>query len=527
MRILVCDPVSEKGIEVLQSAGDIVVDVKLKLTEDEIVNIVAEYDALVVRSETKVTKRIIEAAERLKVIGRAGVGVDNIDVEAATLKGVVVVNAPEGNTIAAAELTVGHMIALARRIAPANASLKGGQWQRSKFVGVELKGKTLGILGLGKIGSEVAKRARAFDMTVYGYDPYVSEERAKGLGVELKDLDTIFRESDFITVHMPKTKESYHMLGAKEFAIMKDGVRIINCARGGIIDEEALFEALQSGKVGGAGLDVFEKEPMTESPLFGLEQVLVTPHLGASTEEAQVNVAVDVSYEILRALKGEVVRAAVNIPAVKPELMAIFTPYLDLVERLGRFLGQVADGHIQKVSITYSGDLAQYNLNPLTTTFIKGLLKPTLQESVNYVNAPHVAKSRGIKVMESKTVDIEDYANLICVTVETNKGVKKVAGTILRKNQPRIVRIDDFDVDMSPVGHMLVMPHTDKPRIIGRTGTIIGEHSVNIAGMHLGRKVVGGPAIAIMNIDGTVPKEALDDLGKIDGVHDVKYVNLT
>ncbi|KAB2952876.1 phosphoglycerate dehydrogenase [Heliorestis acidaminivorans] len=525
MRVLVCDPISQLGIDVFQAAGNIEVDVKLKQTEDEIVNIVADYEAIIVRSETKITKKIIEAADKLKVIGRAGVGVDNIDVEAATQKGVVVVNAPEGNTIAAAELTIGHIVALARNIAPANDALKGGAWARSKYTGMELKGKKLGILGMGKIGSEVAKRARAFDMIVYAYDPYVSEERARNIGVQVKDLDTVIRESDIISIHMPKTKDTYRLLNAEKIAMMKDGVYLVNCARGGIIDEEALYEALVSGKVAKAGLDVFEKEPMTESPLFGLENVLVTPHLGASTKEAQVNVAVDVAHDIVRVLRGEAVSAAVNIPAVKPELMDIFRPYLDLVERLGRFLGQVTAGSVEKITIAYAGDLAQYNVNPLTTTILKGLLRPTLQDAVNYVNAPFVAKARGIKVTETKTVDMDDYANLITVEVVTSQGSKKVSGTIMQK-EPRFVRIDDFSLDMAPIGHMLVMPHIDKPRIIGRTGTIIGEHNVNIAGMHLGRKELGGPAIAILNIDGNVPEEAVSELKKIDGVQDVKYVNL-
>ncbi|MDD2420981.1 MAG: phosphoglycerate dehydrogenase [Heliobacteriaceae bacterium] len=527
MRVLVCDPISERGIDLLQASGDVVVDIRLKLPEEEIIKLVPDYEAIIVRSETRVTKRIIEAGVRLKVIGRAGVGVDNIDVGAATLQGIVVVNAPEGNTIAAAELAMGHMLALARRLPAANASLKSGLWERKKFIGTELKNKILGILGLGKIGTEVAKRAGAFGMRVYAYDPYVSEERAKGLGVEMKDLETLLREADFITVHLPKTKDSYHMIGAAQFALMKDGVSIINCARGGLIDEDALVAALEGGKVAGVALDVFETEPVTASPLFNFDQVQVTPHLGASTKEAQVNVAVDVSQEVLRALRGELVQTAVNIPAVKPELMGVFTPFLDLVERMGRYFGQVIDSPIHKVTITYSGDLAQYNLNPLTTTFLKGLLRPTLHDSVNYVNASIVAKSRGIKVMESKTADFEDYANLICVTVETAKGTKKMAGTILRKNRPRIVRIDDFDVDMPPIGHLIVMPHTDRPRIIGPTGTIIGDYNVNISDMHLARTTIGGPAMVILNIDGMVPDAALKRLGEIEGVHDVKYVNLS
>ncbi|MCW2277579.1 phosphoglycerate dehydrogenase [Heliophilum fasciatum] len=526
MRVLVCDKVSEKGIQILQNAG-ITVDVKLKQTEDEIVNIVGDYQAVIVRSETKITKRIIEAGNQLKVIGRAGVGVDNIDVEAATMKGIVVCNAPEGNTIAAAELTMSHMLALARKIYPAANALKGGQWARSKYTGVELKGKILGILGLGKIGSEVAKFAQAFGMTIYGYDPYVTEERAKNLGVEIKSLEEIYAHADFITVHMPKTKETYRMISTEQLAMMKDGVRLINCARGGIIDEEALYNAIVSGKVAGAGIDVFEKEPTTESPLFGLEQVLVTPHLGASTEEAQVNVAIDVSEEIVRVLHGEVVRAAVNIPSVKPELMAIFAPYLDLIERLGRFIGQTVNGSIEKVTISYAGDLAKHNLNPLTTSFLKGMFKPSLQDSVNFVNAPHVAKQRGIKVSEIKTGDTEDYSNLITATVETSKGTRSVAGTVLRRNRGHILRVDDYNLNVELEGHMIVAPHYDRPRIIGGIGTVLGEHEINIAHMHVGRNVVGGEAIAILSVDAAVPTEAVKELAKVDGVLDVKYVDLT
>ncbi|ABZ83710.1 d-3-phosphoglycerate dehydrogenase [Heliomicrobium modesticaldum Ice1] len=525
MRVLVCDPISQKGIDVLTSAGDVAVDVKLKLTEDQIVEIIAEYDAVVVRSETKITKRIIEAADRLKAIGRAGVGVDNIDVEAATRKGIVVVNAPEGNTIAAAELTVAHILAIARNVGSANLSLKGGKWDRSKYTGIELKGKTLGILGLGKIGSEVAKRARAFDMTVIAYDPYASVEKAKSLGVTVTDLETVFRQSDFITVHMPKTKDTYRMISAAQFAIMKEGVRIVNCARGGIIDEQALYDAIQSGKVAAAGLDVFEKEPCTDSPLFALDQVTATPHLGASTKEAQVNVAIDVAYDILRVLRGEAVSAAVNIPAVKQEMMTIFKPYLNLVEKMGSYLGQTIGNRIEKVAITFKGDVAKYDVTPLTTTLLKNLLKYALEESVNYVNAPHVAKARGIQVIEAKTSDAQDYAVQICVVVETDQGKRQVSGTLLR-NKPRFVSIDGYDMDMAPEGHMLVVPHTDKPRIIGQLGTIIGEHNVNIAGMHLGRKDFGGNAVAILTIDGPVPAAVLTDLAKIDGVADVKYVNL-
>ncbi|KKM11550.1 D-3-phosphoglycerate dehydrogenase [Clostridiales bacterium PH28_bin88] len=526
MRVLVADPISEKGIEVLQKGGDLQVDVRTKLTEDQLVDIIGEYHALMVRSETKVTRRIIEYAGQMKIIGRAGVGVDNIDVEAATERGIVVVNSPEGNTIAATEHTIALMLALARSVPQANGLLKAGKWERKKFMGVELRDKVLGVLGLGKIGGEVAKRARAFEMRVLAYDPFVSKERAQQMGVELAEFSEVIQEADFITAHLPLTKETYHLIGRDAFRVMKPGVRILNVARGGIVDEEALYEALQSGRVAGAAVDVFEHEPTTESPLFDLDNVIVTPHLGASTAEAQVNVAIDVAEEIVLALHGELVRNAVNIPAIKPELRQTLEPFLGLVEKLGKFAAQVVSGHIQQVEIKYNGDFAKHDLTSLTNTFLKGLLKPFLQEAVNYVNAPLVARSRGIRVYESKSVEMEDYANLISVTVKTERCEKSLAGTLFRNQQPRIVRIDGYTIDAVPEGHMLVIPHIDKPRIIGPVGILMGDHNINIAGMQVGRKEVGGKAVMFLNMDGPVPETALRELTKIDGVLDVKYVHL-
>ncbi|GAW93637.1 phosphoglycerate dehydrogenase [Calderihabitans maritimus] len=526
MRILVSDSISEKGIEILRKEGGYQVDVKTKLSEDELVDIIGDYHALVVRSQTKVTRRIIESARQLKIIGRAGVGIDNIDVDAATERGIVVVNAPEGNTVAATEHTIAMMLALARNIPQANQLLKNGKWERKKFLGVELRGKTLGIIGLGKIGSGVAKRAKAMEMKVLAYDPFISEDRAQRLGVELVDFDRIIKESDFITVHLPLTKETYHMISWQQFEAMKPGVRICNVARGGIVDEEALYEALKSGKVAGAAIDVFEQEPLTESPLFELDNVIVTPHLGASTEEAQVNVAVEVAYDIIAGLRGEPVKNAVNIPSIKPELLKVIQPYVDLVEKLGKFISQVSEGHIKQVEIKYNGEMAQYDVTSLTNTFLKGLLRPVLKDAVNYVNAPLIAKNRGIKVYESKSVELEDYANLITVKVTTDKCEKSVAGTLFGKNEPRIVRIDGYTVDAVPEGHMLVIPHIDKPRIIGPVGNLIGALDVNIAGMQVGRKVIGGKAVMFLNIDAPVPEETLKEIAKIDGILDVKYVHL-
>lgn len=525
MRVLVSDQISEKGIAKLQEAG-FEVDVKTKQTEEEICSFIGDYHAMIVRSQTKVTRKILDYAENLKIIGRAGVGVDNIDVKAATEKGILVVNAPEGNTIAATEHTIAMMLALARNIPKANELLKQGVWERKKFMGVELRDKVLGIIGLGKIGSEVAKRARAFEMEIKAYDPFVSEERAKQMGVELTDFDTVIEQADFLTIHLPLSKETYHLIGTEELRRMKRGVKIVNVARGGIIDEQALYEALQEGHVGGAAVDVFENEPETKSPLFDLDTVVVTPHLGASTEEAQINVALDVVEEIIRALNGELVRNAVNIPSIKPELQHILNPYLNLVEKLGKFASQLVEGHINKVEIKYNGDIAKYDVTSLTNTLLKGLLRPILKDAVNYVNAPLLAKNRGISVSESKSVDLEDYANLITVTVSSDRCTKTVSGTLFGKQDARIVRIDGYTIDAVPEGHMLVVPHIDKPKIIGPVGTLIGQHDINIASMQVGRKVIGGKAIMFLNVDSPVPQETIKEIEKIDGIIDVKYVHL-
>ncbi len=527
MKVLVCDPISEKGIALLKEAPGLQVDVKLKLTEDQLCELVPEYHGIVVRSETKITKKVLEKASQLKVVGRAGVGVDNIDVETATLLGIVVVNTPDGNTIAAAEHTMGMMLALARHIPQADQSLRQGQWNRSKYMGVELRNKNLGIIGLGKIGSEVAKRCKAFGMNVLAYDPYVPQEIAKRAGVELVNLETVLRESDFITVHMPLTPETKHMISGPQFAMMKDGVRILNVARGGIIDENALYEAIVNKKVAGAALDVYEKEPQTQSPLFTLPEVVVTPHLGASTEEAQVNVAIDVVKEIIRVLNGEPVQNAVNIPFIKPELMSVVRPYMELTEKLGKLAGHLARGPVDDIEIKYLGDIATLDLSSLTNTFLKGLLRPFLHEAVNYVNAPLVAKQRGIKVREIKSTQTEDYTNQICVTIKGNGAWQRsLAGTVFKKNELRILRIDDFSLDIQPTGHLLIIKHTDKPKMIGQVGIILGDYDINIASMQVDRKEVGGHAMMILPIDQQINAEVMEKIKKLDGIMEASYVAL-
>lgn len=526
LKVLVMDGVSEEGLVPLRREEDIEVVIGQKMTEDDLVQVIPEYDALIVRSATKVTRRVVEAAQNLKVIGRAGVGVDNIDLEAATTRGILVVNAPDGNTIAATEHTIAMMLALARNIPQAVARLKEGVWDKKAFIGVELRDKTLGIIGLGRIGSAVAKRAQALEMNVIAYDPFINEEKAASLAVELVALEDVYRRSDFITVHLPKTKESYHMIGDEAFALMKDGVRIINCARGGIIDEEALYRALVSGKVAGAALDVFEKEPNTESPLLSLPNFIATPHLGASTREAQLNVAVDVSGEIVAALRGKLVKNTVNIPSISPQVLSAVRPYLGLAEKLGKLQAQLVTGRIRKIEVVYSGELARQEVSPLTTAVVKGLLDPILQETVNFVNAPVLAKNRGIQVFQAVDGEAEGYASLITVKVYSDKAEKSVAGTLFGKQDPRVVMIDGYRIDVDPSGHILYVPHIDKPRIIGPVGLLIGKHDINIAAMQVGRKEIGGKAIMMLSVDAPVPEETLGEIAQVDGVLDVKMVHL-
>jgi len=526
MKVLVMDGVSEEGLLPLRQQSEIELVIGSKMSEDELVGIIPEYDGMIVRSATKVTARVLESADRLKVVGRAGVGVDNIDLEAATRKGVLVVNAPDGNTIAATEHTIAMMLALSRNIPQAVGKMKEGVWDKKAFLGVELRGKVLGVVGLGRIGSSVTKRAQALEMDVVAYDPFITEEKAASLAVELVSLEDLYKRSDFITVHMPKTKDSYRMINKETISLMKKGVRIINCARGGIIDEEALYRAMVEGKVAGAALDVFEKEPNTESPLLGLPNFIATPHLGASTKEAQLNVAVDVSEEIVAALAGNVVKNTVNIPSISPKTLAAVKPYLALAEKLGRFHSYLVTGRVKKVEIIYSGELTRQEVAPITTAAVKGLLDPILQETVNFVNAPMLAKNRGIQVLQAVDGEGEGYASLITIKVYTDKEEKTLAGTLFGPNDPRIVAVDGYRIDVVPSGYMLYVPHIDRPRIIGPVGTLIGEHNINIATMQVGRKEVGGKAIMMLTVDGEVPDATLKEIAKIEGVIDVKMVKL-
>jgi len=526
MKVLVSDKLAEEGIELLRESPDITVDVKLKLESQELLKHIGEYDALLVRSATKVTKEVIDAAKNLKVIGRAGVGVDNIDVEAASKRGILVMNTPGGNTISAAEHTMSMLLALSRCIPQANISLKSKQWEKKKFLGTEIFKKTLGIVGLGRIGGEVAKRAQSFGMEIIAYDPYISKAHAREIDVKLVSFPELIKQADYITIHIPSTPETKHIINKETINQMKEGVRIINCARGGIIDEAALAEAVKSGKVGGAALDVFEKEPPFDSPVLGLENIIVTPHLGASTEEAQINVARDIAVQVLDFLKKGIVRNAVNMPELDPEKMETLGPYINLCEKLGRLQAQISEGGFTQIEIQYSGEILRHEIEPLTIALLKGLLEPVLEREVNFINAPLIAEERGIKVTESKVSKVEDFANLIVVQTMTEKGENIVAGTLLGKKEPRLVRIGEFDLDIIPEGYMLLCSNLDKPGVIGKIGTILGNRKINIAGMQVGRKTVGGKALTIINVDCDISKEVLKEIKGISEIVEVKMINL-
>ena len=524
-RVLVSDPLAEEGIEILKEFAD--VDVNTGLTEDQLVAIIGEYDALLVRSGTEVTARVIDAGGKLKFIGRAGAGVDNIDTDAATRRGIVVANAPEGNTLAATEHTMAMMLSLARNIPQATASLKKGEWKRSKFMGVELNDKVLGVMGFGRIGREVAKRAQAMEMKIIAYDPFITKERAATLGVEMVPLDELFRRADVITVHTPLIKETRHVINAKTIATMKDGVRLINCARGGIIDEKALADGIASGKVAGAALDVFESEPPTDSPIIDLDRVIITPHLGASTVEAQQNVAISVANQCISVLSGGAAKYVVNAPMIPAEQQAVVEPYAILAQKMGSLLIQLTEGRLESLEITYGGEAAALpNTKFITRVILKGILDPILQVPVNIVNAEFVAKERGIRMSETTTEEAQGFRNIICITAKTDRMTETVSGSVSGPNRARIVSIGGYMTDLTPTGHVVISRHTDKPGVIGKAATILGRANVNIAGMQVGRHKPGEEALMVLTVDSAVPAEAMEEIKKIDGIHTAKHAEI-
>jgi len=527
IKILVSDQLSQEGLKILKDIKEFQVDVNTELKPEALKDVIKDYDALIVRSATKVTKDIISAAAKLKVIGRAGVGLDNVDLESATQKGIIVMNTPAGNTISTAEHTVSMILALSRNIAQASTSTKKGEWKRSKFMGVELYGKTLGIVGFGRIGREVAKRALSFGMNVMVYDPFLSREVAEGLGVGVVELKDLLMNADYITVHTPLTEETKHLISTEQFAIMKKGVRLINCARGGIIDEVALVTAIKEGKVVGAAIDVFEKEPVSpDNELLKLDNVVVTPHLGASTEEAQVNVAIEVSEIVRDALLGKGIRNAANYPSVEAEAFKVLEPYINLAEKLGIFTAQLVEGRYEEIKISYSGEIIKHDLTPLTMSLIKGVLSPILKETVNFINAVSLAKERGIKVTESKLSKEAEFVNLIQIEVRTDKESRCVAGTLSANKQPRIVKVDNYYVEATPGGVMIMIQNWDKPGIIGNLGTLLAKHNINIATMTFGRQQPGGKAISVFNVDSPINPEMLEKIRKVENILTAKVINI-
>ena len=529
MNVLICDPVSPKGIALLQQRSEFKVTVlEKRLSEAELMPLVRDAAAMVVRSETKVTRKVIEAALRLRVVGRAGVGVDNVDVETATQHGIVVMNTPGGNTISTAELTFSMLMALARKIPQAHASMKASQWNRKEFQGVELYNKTLGILGMGRIGSEVARRAIAFGMRVLAYDPYLSLSRAKALQVELVELDEIYARSDFVTVHMPMTDETRGMINAAAFAKMKKGVRVLNCARGGIVNEKDLYDAIQSGQVAGAALDVYETEPLPkEFPLRDLPQVIMTPHLGASTEEAQENVGIEVAEAITDYLLHGAVRNAVNLPNLDSKTYSLVKPYLNLGEKLGRLLAQLAPKRNERLVITYGGRATEMPGDPISRAVLKGFLESVGGKEVNQVNVRALAISLGLLVDEIKSNEETDFNEWLHVAVYSNGNKASVGGTFFGKHShPRIVRINSLPVEVVPAGVLFLMTNKDRPGIVGYIGTLMGKYNVNIANMSLSRDNKGGHALTVLNLDSVPPPELLAEVRQDPDISNVRVVQL-
>ena len=524
MKILVSDALSEEGLAILKESGFDVV-VKTGMAEEELIKEIKDADALVIRSGTQVTAKVIEAAGKLKIIGRAGVGVDNVDTDAATKKGIIVSNTPDGNTLSAAEHTFAMMMAMSRNIPQAYASLRAEKWERNKFMGVELNKKTLGVVGLGRIGAEVAKRAQAFNMQILGFDPFVSEERAKSMGITLATVEEICRKADFITVHTPLTKETRNIIDAKMFDVMKKSARIINCARGGIINEEDLAEAVSAGKIAGAAIDVFINEPPTGSALIKSDKIIVTPHLGASTIEAQINVAIDIAHEIVAVLNGEGAKSAVNIPAVRADVREYLEPYVRLAEISGKIAAALFEKSYDKIELEYNGDIAAKDVRTVTLAALKGVLQSAVGAGVNYVNAPGLAKSRGIEVSEKKTEKADEYASVFTLTVSGSGKSKRVSGTVVGKDI-KIVEIDKSRVDVFPSAHMVFADHINKPNVIGPCCQILGANNINISGMQVGHVKVGEATIMAISVDSDVPADVLKKLTTVDGVLSAKIVDM-
>ena len=521
MRVLVSDNLGDAGIAMLEAEEGIDVDVRTGLAPAELLDIIGDYEGLIIRSATRVTEDLLACASRLKVVGRAGIGLDNVDLAAATRHGVVVMNTPDGNVITTAEHAIAMLMALARNVPQGTASLRAGRWDKKQLQGQEIFGKTLGVIGFGKIGSIVADRARGLRLKVLVHDPHVNPERIAKAGFEMVALEELYRRSDFITIHVPKLKDTLGLVDRTAFSRMKDGVMLINCARGGIVKEDDLHAAMTSGKVAGAALDVFEAEPPGDAPLLGYDRLICTPHLGASTREAQTNVAVAVVRQIIAFLKEGVVVNAVNAPSVTGDLLARLRPFLKLGAQIGCLLPQLVSGPIKEVAIEYAGDFQGLDLSPVTTAIIKGILTPTVKDDVNSVNASVLAKERGIKVTATASSESDEFLNLVTVRIVTTEMESKVAGTIYGKKDSRIVRINNFRLEMIPMAHMALIHNVDKPGAIGSIGTTLGNHDINIGRMQVGQEEEGNRNIVFLSTDTAIPDDVLEELRRLPMVKTV------
>lgn len=527
MRVLVSDNLSPVGVKILEDTG-LAVDVNTGLTPEELKKIIGEYDGLVIRSATKVTADLLEAAGKLKVIGRAGIGLDNVDIPAASEKGIVVMNAPDGNAVTTAEHAISMMLALSRNIPQATASMKAGKWEKKKFMGREVTGKTLGIIGIGRIGSIAASRAQGLKMKTIAFDPHMPKEMAERIGVELVSLEELAKRSDYITVHVPKTKETANLISTEFFANMKSDGMFIDCARGGVCDEKALYHALTDRVIGGAALDVFANEPTTHEncPLLNLDNFICTPHLGASTSEAQENVALIIAEQVSDFLLHGSVTNAVNVPSVSGEVLAQVGPYITLGEMLGSMHMQISRGGIKEVNVEYSGELAEMNTSPVTVAFLKGLFTPILKDAVNYVNAPIVARDRGIRVVESKTEKAGDFTNTLSVRVTSNEGENVLVGTVFGRNEPRLVRLNSFRLEALPTGPMLLVFNKDVPGVIGALGTALGQAGVNISRMTVGREEESNQNIILLSTDQLISQELLQKVRALENIDAAQGLDL-
>lgn len=526
IRILISDKLAEEGLHILREGDAFEVDCKYDLKPEQLKEIIGQYDALIVRSGTQVTEDVIEVASKLKVIGRAGVGLDNVDLKAATKKGIIAMNTPGGNTTSTAEHAFSLIMALARNIPQAHSSMKAGKWERSKFQGVELYGKTLGVIGLGRIGSTVAKFAQGFGMAIKAYDPFLSAEMAAKRGIAVCTFEDLIKNSDFITIHVPKTTETSGMIGEKEISMMKKTVRLVNCARGGIIDEAALAKALEAKRIAGAALDVYDEEPpKSDLVLMKFDSCVLTPHLGASTAEAQVNVAIEVAYSVRDALLGKGIRNAANFPSLDEESYKALEPYIDLGDKLGKFTGQLVQGGIKGIRTIYGGILPKYNMMPIAMSIVHGVLKPILADNINTINSIDIARDRGITLQEV-IEDEQEFGNCIKLQVTTDKETLEVWGVLSANRKPRIVKVNNVYVEAVPSGNILFIRNNDVPGIVGAVGTVLGDAKVNIAYITFGREKEGATAVSVVNVDGEVPAVVIDGLKATKGIQFVKMLKV-